>query len=77
MTIREICKKNGYKFDNGVLDVSGACNECVAGQMGKLNRPFGQGHIYCSPIPDIIIKYIERGDLFIRFHNNRWEIVEA
>jgi hypothetical protein len=65
-----------YAVDkNGIVDVPGACQECLAGQNGELDRPFGQGHFLCSPVPKGIRALIIEKRLFTRLNNNRWEVV--
>lgn len=76
--LMSILAENGYTVDkNGAVDAPGACNECIAGQNGELDRPFGQGHICCSVVSVIIRRQIANGNLFTRFNNNRWEVITS
>jgi hypothetical protein len=76
--LKQMMEENEIQMnEDGILNVPGACNECIAGQNGELGHPFGQGHTYCAVVPEIIRQYIAHGNLFTRFNNNRWEIVAS
>lgn len=52
----------------------GCCGECLEGQLGYLNRPYGQGHSMCSPLAGDILELCRQGRLTTEF-NGQWKII--
>jgi hypothetical protein len=69
ITLEELMNKT---YNGGC--VPGACNECIAGMNGELDRPWGQGHNHCNFVSPNVRQWIERGIMFTSFRNNRWEV---
>lgn len=55
----------------------GCCGECLNGQLELLDRPYGQGHSFCSPLPKNLLELCRKGIMTTEFNNNRWEVVKV
>ena len=60
-----------------IIGAPGACAECVQGQLGNLDRPYGQGHFLCNPIPKNALEAIRKGFRTTKFVDGEWVIVNA
>ena len=58
-----------------VISTSGCCKECLDGQQGRLNRPYGQGHQSCYSVPEKMRDAIDRGLAFQSFHLGSWRVI--
>ena len=58
--------------EDGSLDAPCACNECRAGQRGKLDQDWGQGHFLCCGCPDELLWAEEYNLIGAVFTDSRW-----
>lgn len=63
--------------DTGSIGKPGACDECTKGQLGLLDRPWGQGHHLCNPMSQKALDAIRAGHRTTEYIDGRWIIVNG